>query len=143
VGVVGLIGAVDAIWGPIWPTLPEIRVTGSDDASPFAFPFVIRNNSVLFGMRINGWTCIVGEMRFGTNIAHDLVAGSGGNAMIPPTDIVNYRCGIEVTGYHVSVLDLTVAATYENILRKGIVKQHFQWVDAGRNSKWIEGSEVH
>jgi hypothetical protein len=146
-GVLAIVGTLDAIWGPIWPTFREIHQTGSDAASPFTFPFAIKNRSVLFQTRITAWRCITGEFKIGTNRIHVLDAenGSGGaGVIIQPDDAANYRCSITIArGLPVTSFGLSVIASYKNVLWSGTAKHSFQWISADGNSQWIDGAALH
>jgi hypothetical protein len=46
-GLVGLVGSIYEIWGPPWPTDPEIRFQNALRESSFILPFSLRNKSIL------------------------------------------------------------------------------------------------
>jgi hypothetical protein len=144
VGALGLIGTFVTIFlGPIWSTVQEIHLTGLNATSPFAFPFSIKNSSVIFPTRIALWTCSGDHLEIGGSSFTDYTFGRGSDVVIEPNATDNFSCGVHAPGAIVKADVFTVKATYSSFLRSGSATQSFRWIDAGQNSKWIEGKEIH
>ena len=139
-------GLVTVFFGPVWPMAPEIELTGSYYDLPTVFPYSIKNTSVLFPLKVEQWHCVVDHAMVGTNRLINVDAGNGNEVSIDPRSSTNYRCGIAISGYHISDAALTVKASYRNLFhhfKDAQVSKCFQWIDAGSNSIWIEGCETH
>jgi hypothetical protein len=69
-GIAGLIMWIAGIWGPVWPTGPEIHPNGLDLIRPLSVPFDIENKSIIFPVRIHSVSCnLLGEFSPNPNIA--------------------------------------------------------------------------
>src|SRR5215475_12218164 len=62
VGLAGFIASVAGIWGPFWPTDPEIHPQNTVNGSSFILPFTVQNHSVLFGIQNAEFTCGFGQL---------------------------------------------------------------------------------
>jgi hypothetical protein len=134
---------VTILLGPIWPTVPEIHLTGSNATSPFAFPFSIKNSSAIFPTRIALWKCSGDHLEIGSNLFTNYTFGMGKDVVIEPNATETFSCGVNAPGAIVRADVFSVKAMYNSFLRSGSATQTFRWIDAGQNSKWIEGKEIH
>jgi hypothetical protein len=80
-------------------TIPKIDSNRYDASSPFALPFSVQNDSILFSSRITRVECIVDKVA--SNTAS--ITGNGAlyvdqNVTIEPGNQVNFRCPIETDG---------------------------------------------
>jgi hypothetical protein len=46
--LVGIVAGIDTLWGPFWPTTPDVTVGPPDQSAPFAVPFTLENRSIAF-----------------------------------------------------------------------------------------------
>jgi hypothetical protein len=60
VALVSLVAALDQIWGPMWPTSPDVEPGSYDEAQPLVLSFTARNRSVLFPINAFHVACIYG-----------------------------------------------------------------------------------
>jgi hypothetical protein len=60
VGLLAVVGSVYGIWGPPWPTAPEIHPRDTSNGSSLILPFNVQNKSVLFPITDAQMTCGVG-----------------------------------------------------------------------------------
>lgn len=145
-GLAALLGAFYAIWGPPWPTSPEIRVSGIDPSSPFAFPFQIANKSALFGVHIDRLNCSAQpSIKLGSAMLPWLSSAVLESHFIRARETRNYSCStlLRMAGRPNESIELTVTATYHNVLYEGFADQCFQWINADQYSRWINGCQPH
>src|ERR1700737_4760374 len=57
VAAMGIVATIAGIWGPIWPTDPEIHPHDVVDGSSFILPFTVKNRSIIFDMPNVEFTC--------------------------------------------------------------------------------------
>jgi hypothetical protein len=111
-----------------------------------AFPYRIKNSSVFFPIKVSQWHCVMNRATVGDSEMTNVDAGKGNDVFIASHSSTNYKCGIEIIGYHVRNAVLTVTVSYRNLfhhLKDGQVSKCFQWIDAGASSAWVEGCENH
>jgi hypothetical protein len=145
-GLTAIVGTVYGVWGPPWPTSPEIRTSGVDPSSAFAFPFRMVNRSVLFRMHIDQVDCAAGS---GTKLAKVMLpylsSAVFDSHTIKADEAYNYSCSplLRIAGTPARSFEMTVTATYHNAFYKGVTEQCFEWINADRYSRWITGCEAH
>jgi hypothetical protein len=97
-GVATLVQTALAVWGPFWPTYPDIEPEAPSDSFAFGVPFVVHNRSVLFPMLNPSFACYIIEARTDKPMIYRQLLGSitGPNPPIPPGDVARYRCIVPI-----------------------------------------------
>src|SRR6266851_2358923 len=92
--VAGIILFVDWVRDQRAKTDPEIAIVDSDPASPFLFPFSIRNESPFFSMTEVNWACSISRMEAGNGFTMtDVAVGFiGSTKEIARRETTNLRC---------------------------------------------------
>jgi hypothetical protein len=125
-------------------TTPEIGIVDSDPASPFSFPFSVRNASAFFSMTGVKWSCNIRHLEFGIgNVANDLTVGSGAVHQISPSTSENYGCGIQMRGLEIRSLIMVVSIDYNILGRQRHHDVPFTWIASASRPRWIEGDKIN
>ncbi len=96
VATIGLIASIDAIWGPAWPTAPEIHPSDAIDPHSFRIPLTVKNASIVFGINDAEFRCGIDLIYFRdadnkTVLATDLAAVTGTFTVLQNSTI-KYDC---------------------------------------------------
>lgn len=144
VPLAGLFATGLAIWQFVIPAFapPNIEVTGSDPASPFVFPFRIRNPSWLFTAENIRWICHVRHMEVpGNNTLNNITSENRDTLVIGPGKSNNYMCRIMNPGVPVRALSMDVSIEFTTLnFWPRFSTTTFTWVTDGPYSKWIKGT---
>ena len=136
--VVGVLGAGDAMFAS-----PEIHLTGSDPASPFVFPFSLKNDSALLTLENVEWDCIVSHMEFlnGSTVDDVGVRTVSQQTVIAARETSNHVCRVINQGIpiHKLSMDVTVHYAMLHYWKRTAVKR-FTWIADGQHSGWVEGN---
>jgi hypothetical protein len=94
IAIIGLGASIDQLWGPFWPTTPEISLQAASAGSSEALPFEITNQSVLFKIKDANLVCFLDLIYFidadhKTGILRDASFSEGA---IPIDPNIAYSC---------------------------------------------------
>lgn len=142
----GLVATIASIWGPIWPTYPDVRPAGSDPGSPFSLPFSITNRSIIFGHGAAKTTCIVIQMKTMEDATLTNVRlGIWLPKEIGPAESANVSCGIRVPPNDVISVEMEISLEYRvrllgfDLWHTTYLSKPFSWVRTSDGGRWIEG----
>jgi hypothetical protein len=145
--LLGAVAAVVGIWGPPWPTGPEIHPTGLDLAKPLTVPFDFVNKSLVFPIHIRAVGC---------GFLNEFILHQGGkfttlleihdaDMTIPPHNQIPYGCYVNLNLYEPTAFEMCFVVVYEpswlefwknqNIIYK---TDTFFW----QNGHWTEGAKL-
>jgi hypothetical protein len=96
-GAFVLAQGVVTLWGPFWPTKPDVQFHDTVDASSFVLPFKLTNRSVLFSIENADITCGVDLLYFidankRTGILRDAIFKPGPISIGRDGDFTNFPC---------------------------------------------------
>ena len=143
VGVLVTLSALfDVIAAPFAP--PTVQVTGSDPASPFVFPFAVKNNSRWLPLQNAAWDCHVVDMEVtGGNVFKDVGVQTGQESTIRAAELANYGCRVMNPGVPIHSLTMQVSLRFSTLyFWKRSAEKTFTWVVDGDHSQWIEGNGI-
>jgi hypothetical protein len=138
--VFGIILFFDWVRDQYAKTDPEIAIVDSDPASPFLFPFSVRNESPFFSMTEVNWACSISRMEAGNGFTMDNVSVGfmGSTKEIVPRTATNLRCPLRAAS-PVAVLKIRVSIDYKSMGKPRHTEKPFTWVAAASRPRWIEG----
>lgn len=153
VSLAGVIAILITLWQVVGSalTLPDIQVSYSDPASPFEFPFVVKNQSWVFSLEEVKWICRVGHMEAygiaGDNITLLIDNMSVINILdfdIRPEDISNHSCRLLNRDVIVDSLTMEVSIEFKTLsFWSRSMSKSFIWFVDGEHSRWLEGSTIN
>jgi hypothetical protein len=147
-----LLGTADELWGPVWPTSPEIESSSMSATDPFAIPLLVSNESVVFDLRGVTFTCIIQEMS--TN--HDghmnnvTLTVEGNNSIFAGYRKIPFTCRLPflwpvdqkmVSGRMFIAVSYTVALPFWEWKRRSVVGP-FIWDANLEHPTWIRGERL-
>ncbi|MDA8247590.1 MAG: hypothetical protein M0Z28_00270 [Rhodospirillales bacterium] len=145
IGGMGLSASIDQIWGPFWPTTPNIYPASNDPGSPFSLPFSISNKSILFSYTSVVADCLIDKVEINgqTIISNSQIAFRMDD--IQAGESSNFRCKIQTPAHLVSAVQLRIrliyTAAYMGLtLRRPFTTDIFSWVRTTDGGRWIAGS---
>jgi hypothetical protein len=96
VGALAIVASISGIWGPIWPTDPEIHSRDALNGSSFILPFTVKNKSILFDIVDAEFTCGVDWVFFkdanGNSGTFTDIAFANGVFSVGSEKTINYPC---------------------------------------------------
>jgi hypothetical protein len=172
VAVLGVVSTVYTIWGPPWPTNPEIRPRDVIDGSSFVLPFTVRNPSAVFDMDNVEFTCGVDLVHFedaeGKTGGLSDVAFVTGHYSISANSSINYPCdasgivqiltdgsltlrnslstkpGVFRPPLKVLTMCLWIGGDYKLMgLTRRFTSTIFDWIATPAGHQWLEGPVAH
>jgi len=94
--ILGIVASIAGIWGPIWPTDPEIHPHDVLNGSSFILPFTVQNKSIVFEIPDAEFTCGVDWVFYkdarGSKGVFSAIAFVNGNFSIAARQTINYQC---------------------------------------------------
>jgi hypothetical protein len=143
-----LVAAISGIYGPIWPTWPEIQPSGNDPGSPFSLPFTVTNKSEVFPLMGAKFICHFTKIETFGNLFYgsDLATQIGPPKAVQPGEMQNFSCGIGLPAHTVKSVRLEIIATYRwsfvFLTRdESDTVGPFNWVRTTDGGRWIKGEE--
>jgi hypothetical protein len=148
--IIGLFAAVLAVGEPLRQALlaPEISVDSAIVPSkPFAFPFIVKNESWLFAMRRTNLLCGVASVRWrgGGGIEGPTIIDSK-RADIAPGNSALFKCSIGMDaasepGFQLTAGHLSISVTYQTAwwFNRQSPKTDFTWLTDGDPPHWAKG----
>ncbi len=149
--IIGLTAAVLAIGEPMRQALlsPDISIDPVVDSThPFAFPFIVRNESWLFAMRRTDLNCGVDEVqwRAGGGMKSITIKDSK-RAMIMPGESALFRCSIDLkadrgSGFELTKGHLLISVNYYTLwwIPRRSSDADFTWLTNGSSPHWMKGA---
>ena len=141
----GLFVTALAIWQFVLPAFaaPEIEVSDSDPASPFVFPFYIRDQSWAFDMQDVVLVCDLVHLEAGPITIKNAAITMGVPRYIVAGQSDDYRCPMMNPGVPIKALTMNVTLKFRTLyVWKRTYSKSFFWVVDGEHSRWIEGGRV-
>jgi hypothetical protein len=143
VALVGLTASIDAIWGPIWPTVPDIHPGPPDPVSPFAVPFTIKNRSVVFKVWGASITCLIDSMTMkGNNTMTNASVGIADMVELEPAETRPFSCKISVPFNYVEQAVMRIRVEYQINFICGCVLRHTIGPYSWNGRAWSEGKPL-
>ena len=111
----GILVAINGLWGPVWPTEPTVSLSGTDIQNPFSYPLSIGNRSLLFPMKNVLGGCDIIHMNVGnSSMTFDNVKViTGATSEITWQHPYNVSCGIQVPLNSITKLNMELVLDYE------------------------------
>jgi hypothetical protein len=146
-----LFAAVLAIATPVWQAFvaPDISIDARVDTSrPFAFPFIVTNESWLFTMGDTELNCGIYEIKLagGGGIA-EMTLKDSRHATIRPGASGLFNCSINLeyapgTGFTLVRGHLTISVNYRMLgwIPRRSPETEFTWIANGNPPHWIKGA---
>jgi hypothetical protein len=152
VATIGLVASVVAIWGPIWPTDPDIHPQNTVNGSSSILPFTVKNKSILFGIWNAEFACGAEKIYVNDGAKHHFglqnTAVFNGYYSIRPEQTINYTCDaskfVSFGTNPPAVIEkmcVWITADYDIF---GFWTHHFssvmfQWPAMAGQNQWLEG----
>jgi hypothetical protein len=148
---IALLAALLAIGAPVWQAFvaPDISIdTMTDSSRPFAFPFIVTNESWLFAMRDTELNCGIYEIKWagGSGIA-GLTLKDSKRATIKPGASGLFTCSIKLengpgSGFTLVRGHLTISVNYWMLgwIPRRSPETEFTWVADGNPPHWVKGA---
>jgi hypothetical protein len=144
------VGVVYLIYDSIYQTGATISSVASDPKHPFAYPFVITNNSNIFAIRNLEWTCDIVHGGIPDNnfyaqnlsVSHDT---QGQVHIIEPGNVLNVSCSQEFGNMPGnSIITVKIGTYYETTILwiytfPRCPRQVFTWATWASNPQWVRG----
>jgi len=116
VGLIGLASGIDSLWGPPWPTDPDIHANGSDPGAPFSLPFSVKNNSGIFAMHADGFGCLIDKLETtGGGVMSNV------NELRPAKIVISPRGGVFNFSCHVARIPSELVKTEPAAVNRTVV----------------------
>jgi hypothetical protein len=109
--IAGIIGFLTYVWGPFWPTPPELHPIGND----FSLPFSVNNRNNWFDLTDISFKCALGPSESTDPRVHYSYDASVSHifaAAIPAGTHANFRCNSFPDGYEVKTAKIWVSIEY-------------------------------
>jgi hypothetical protein len=142
VGLISLIASIDGLWGPIWPTTPDIHPGTPDPVSPFAVPFTIKNRSVLFNVENGSIVCFVDRLKAKDNwldLTKNRFRVADGLTLVTE-ETRPFSCKISVPFFSTEEVVMRFSVEYQvNFICSGCVLRHIIGPFSWNGRAWSEG----
>jgi hypothetical protein len=142
IALVGLVASIDGIWGPIWPTTPDIHPGPPDPVSPFAVPFTIKNRSVLFNIKSASIVCLVDSLNAknpGIFLTNNRIRVTW-EFTLNPEETRPFSCEISIPFNSVEEVVMRFSVEYQiNFICGGCVLRHTLGPYSWNGRVWSEG----
>lgn len=138
----------------IFDRIYEIGATvsspGSDPTKPFAYPFLITNNSHVFTLRNIRWTCHILDIKYDNpnyRVQEASVVRTGSTNTLGPSDSIAIPCSNPVAiPAKILTTDVRICVSYEAQILGRLWPSHpnpnptrFTWAGWASNPQWIRG----
>jgi hypothetical protein len=156
VSVIGLIASLLGIGAVVHDAClgPEISSDlNADPSEPFAFPFIVKNNSAWFSMYDAEMNCGIEKITMTNNrFLEGISVAPIKHATIGPGEIVNFRCvAAGVPGWNLipakpgDILDahINIIVKYTTLgFSRASSPTEFTWLTSGTPHHWIKGKLI-
>jgi hypothetical protein len=119
---------------------PEIAILDSDPASPFLFPFAVRNESPFLAMKEVTWKCSIPHLDAGNGnrLENVSIGFVGRNVEIAARSTTNVRCPIRVPP-PTDRFKISVVVDFKSMGQSRQKQKQFVWMADASHPRWIEG----
>jgi hypothetical protein len=137
---IAVFGALYAVWGPFWPTDPQIHASGPD----FSLPFTVTNSNNWFDIYSMQLFCVLGKTTPADpreGVASNNLFKFTDNRGIPHGWKHSYSCEVATPGYKVKQAEMLIVVEYltsANGIQIGGQRnagESFHW----QYGQWVEG----
>jgi len=151
-GMATIVQTIIAVWGPPWPTLPDVAVGppgSSDKTNPFEIPFEVTNRSIFFPINDAEFSCDIEVVHMHNSHMQSDLYVDGGHFITQSITFqknASFKCLFPIT-WDGKFINVSMHISVNMKLWPWIKQQHydlgaFSWDGNSDPPRWMVGEEV-